>query len=118
MSMPTKAFRDLKLGGMPETRSQTKLGQLRGGRTPTSRIRGRSRPQARRNVKISDTPVPERSGLWDSKTTAPLHSTKGLISELCVDRLQRHEFPVAPITLFNSRGPSAYESLAPKVVSP
>lgn len=114
MSMPTNALRNLNLGGMPETRSQKKLGQPGGGRTQTSHSRGRGRRlPASKNVPRPVTPVPEHSGFLDSKPISPLGSTKSIVSELCVDRLQRHELPRGAYYAFQLKRPVSVRIFSP-----
>lgn len=115
MSMPTNAFRNLNLGGMPETRSQKKLGQLRGGRTPTSHSRGRGRGlQVSKKGRRSVIPIPEHSRLLDSNPTSPLGSTEDLVSEFCVDRLQRHELPRGAYYAFQLKRPVSVRIFSPE----
>ncbi len=83
---------------MPETRSQTKLGQLRGGRPSVGRGRGRGRGRfahASKTSTGSDTSVHKHSELGDSTQNltpgSSRRATQGFNLELYVDRLQRHE---------------------------
>lgn len=112
MSMPTSAFRGLHLGGMPETRSQKKVGQLQKGRKPTnhSRGRGRSHQGSIRTV----IPPPKNDGPSDSKPISSLGLTEGFISELCVDRLQRHESPCGAYYAFQLKRPISVRIFSPE----
>lgn len=103
--MATNAFRDLNLGEMPETRSQTKLGELQKGRKPTNhnRGRGRGRQTSTRTAEI-----------LDSNPISPLGLTEGLISELCVDRLQRHELPRGAYYAFQLKRPISVRIFSPE----
>lgn len=96
MSTPTSAFQNLDLGGMPETRSQTRHKQRRGGRKTVTRGRGRGRGgQASQSSAQTKTPILGHSGLrYGTQNLSPRsvrHATEGVISEFFVDRLQRHE---------------------------
>ena len=96
MSTPINALRNLNLGGMPETRSQTQQGQRRGASASTSRGRGRGRGgRISQSPFEPDTPVRGHSGLlYNTQDLSPgtsQRATEGLISEFYVDRLQRHE---------------------------
>lgn len=96
MSTPINEFQNLKLGGMPETRSQTQQAQRRGGTTSAGRGRGRGRGgHAPQTPARSDGPARGHSGLlYSTQNLSPGSSqraTEGLISEFFVDRLQRHE---------------------------
>lgn len=94
MSTPTNDLRNLNIGGMPETRSQTQRGQQGGGRSRASRARGRGgrTPQASSR---SHTPIPGHSGLlYNTDNLSPgsaSRAAEGLLSEFFVDRLQSHE---------------------------
>ena len=113
MSMPTSAFRDLNLGAMPETRSKTKLGQLQKGKNPTnhSRRRGRSHQASTRTV----IPPPENAGSLDRKPISSLGFTEGsMLSELCVDRLQRHESPSGAYYAFQLKRPISVRIFSPE----
>lgn len=115
MSIPTNAFRNLNLGGMPETRSRKKLGHLRGGRMPTSHSRGRGRGlPTSKNAKRSAIPVPEHPGHLDSKPGSPLGSTEVFVSELCVDRLQRHDLPRGAYYAFQLKRPVSVRIFSPE----
>lgn len=112
MSMPTSALRGLNIGGMPETRSKTKLGQLQRGRKPTNHRRGRGRShQASTRTLI---PLPENTGPLDSKSISPLGLTEDFISELCVDRLQRHESPRGAYYAFQLKRPISVRIFSPE----
>lgn len=110
--MPTSALRGLNIGGMPETRSKTKLGQLQSGRKPTNHRRGRGRShQASTRTLI---PPPENTGPLDSKSISPLSSTEDFISELYVDRLQRHESPSGAYYAFQLKRPISVRIFSPE----
>lgn len=110
--MPTNAFRDLTLGGMPETRSKIKLGQLQRGRKPTSQSRGRGRIHQTSTRTVI--PPPENPGLLKSKPISSPGLTEGFISELCVDRLQRHESPRGAYYAFQLKRPISVRIFGPE----
>lgn len=117
--MPTNAFRNLSLGGMPETRSQKKLGQPADGQTHTSHSRGRGRrPPASKNIPRPVTPAPEHSGFLDSKPISSLGSNQRIAPELCVDRLQRHELPRGAYYAFQLKRPVSVRIFSPDSSEP
>lgn len=117
MSTPTNDFQNLNIGGMPETRSQSRREQQGGTRTRASRGRGRGgrTPQA---PSRSNTPIHGHSGLlYSTQNLSPasaLQATEGLTSEFFVDRLRSHESARGTYYAFQLKKPVSVRIHDPK----
>ena len=94
MSPSLNQLRNLSIGDMPETRSQTQRGQHGAGRPRAGRSRARG-ARGTQTITRTHTPIHGRSGLlYDTQNLSPgsaQRATEGLLSEYCVDRLRSHE---------------------------
>lgn len=118
MSTPTNDFQNLNIGGMPETRSQSRRDQQGGGRTRASRGRGRG-GRIPQTSSRSNTSIHGHSGLlYNTQNLSPgsaSRAAEGLLSEFFVDRLQRHESSRGTYYAFQLKKPVSVRIHDPEV---